>query len=190
MNPSQWSRSAENRTMASRAGSDGPASAEGGAEAGAVSAGGASGAGAPGGAASGGNGAAALAGIAFALQKAQQVGAAASARMEQTAAHGGMHGAYPYSTVSAGQRPGQGSSGQSRQGSGAPPATSAPASGSAGTASPPEQPDPWSGEDTAEFEAWPGEQQDVPAPGASPEPDDTPTQSIPRITGSEGGETS
>jgi hypothetical protein len=49
-----------------------------------------------------------MAGIGFALQKAHQAGTALSGRMEQTAAHGGMQGAYPYSTVSAGQRPAPG----------------------------------------------------------------------------------
>ena len=48
-----------------------------------------------------------MAGIGFVLQKAHQAGTALSGRMEQTAAHGGMHGAYPYSTVSGGQRPGR-----------------------------------------------------------------------------------
>ena len=62
----------------------------------------------------GGSGAAAMAGVGFALQKAHQAGTALSGRMEQTAAHGGMQGAYPYSTVSAGQHraPGNGSGGQ------------------------------------------------------------------------------
>jgi hypothetical protein len=54
-----------------------------------------------------------MAGIGFALTKAHQAGTALSGRMEQTAAHGGMQGAYPYSTVSAGQRlaPGGGAQG-------------------------------------------------------------------------------
>jgi hypothetical protein len=113
LSPEQWSMAAESRTMAGRTGAGGqpaggmPASGAGPAALpGAASTGGASGAGATGGAAGGGNGAAVLAGIGFALQKAQQAGAAASARMEQTAAHAGMHGAYPYSTVSGGQRQG------------------------------------------------------------------------------------
>ena len=60
------------------------------------------------GASGGGAGAAAMAGIGFVLQKANQAGTALAGRMEQTAAHGGMQGAYPYSTVSAGQRPAPG----------------------------------------------------------------------------------
>jgi hypothetical protein len=40
-----------------------------------------------------------LAGIGFALRTAQQAGNAMAGRMEQTAAHAGMQGAYPYSTV-------------------------------------------------------------------------------------------
>jgi hypothetical protein len=98
VNPGQWSMAAENRTMAGRG--EGTSTLPG-----------AAGGGGPGGGAGGGNaaasgggsGAAALAGIGFALQKAHQAGTALSGRMEQTAAHGGMQGAYPYSTVSAGQ---------------------------------------------------------------------------------------
>jgi hypothetical protein len=52
----------------------------------------------------GGNGSAALGGIGFALQKLHRAGTLLAGRMEQTAAHGGMHGAYPYSTISGGQR--------------------------------------------------------------------------------------
>ncbi len=193
VNPNQWSMSAEGRTMAARAGADSGMPAGGGsgnaALPGAAATGGASGAGAAG----GGNTAAAMAGIAFVLQKAQQVGAAGSARMEQTAAHAGMHGAYPYSTVNGGQRQGAaGSAGQPRQGGPvAPPATET-ASGGAGELAPPrEDQDPWSGRDpsdTLDFDAWPGEQQDASVWDASPQPGDPPTQPIPRITDTEGGE--
>jgi hypothetical protein len=107
VNPDQWSMAAENRTMGGRG-----ESAGGGTGPGALpgAAGGGAGAGSAG-ASGGGSGAAAMAGIGFALQKAHQAGTALSGRMEQTAAHGGMQGAYPYSTVSAGQRraPGGGS---------------------------------------------------------------------------------
>ena len=94
VNPGQWSMAAENRTMAGRGESAGtlPGAAGGGGSGGGNAA-----------ASGGGTGAAAMAGIGFALQKAHQAGTALSGRMEQTAAHGGMHGAYPYSTVSAGQ---------------------------------------------------------------------------------------
>jgi hypothetical protein len=95
---------AENQTMAGRGGTASGPPAGGGtgtaALPGAAAVGGASGAGSTG----GGSGAAAMAGIGFALAKAHQAGTALSGRMEQTAAHGGMHGAYPYSTVSGGQR--------------------------------------------------------------------------------------
>ena len=94
VNPAQWSMAAENRTMAGRGegASTLPGAAGGGGSGGGNTA------------ASGwGSGAAAMAGIGFALQKAHQAGTALSGRMEQTAAHGGMQGAYPYSTVSAGQ---------------------------------------------------------------------------------------
>ena len=105
VNPNQWSMSAENQTMAGRGWAAGGPSAGGGTGPatlpGAAATGGASGAG---GAGASGGGAAALAGIGFVLQKAHQAGTALSGRMEQTAAHGGMHGAYPYSTVSGGQR--------------------------------------------------------------------------------------
>jgi hypothetical protein len=133
VSPDQWSMAAENRTMAGRGGAaSGPAAAGGtGATAlpGAAAAGGASG----GGNASGGSGAAAMAGIGFVLAKAHQAGTALSGRMEQTAAHGGMHGAYPYSTVSGGgQRPGA-TVGQQ-------PATEAP---------PPQPPEPWAAQGPA-----------------------------------------
>ena len=90
VSPDQWSMAAENRTMA---GQGEAAAGPGGGSAGASG---------------GGSGGAVMAGIGFALQKAHQAGTALSGRMEQTAAHGGMQGAYPYSTVSAGQRPAPG----------------------------------------------------------------------------------
>jgi hypothetical protein len=99
INPSRWSMAAENRTMAARGAFEGAATnaphlgAAGGASGGAGAAGGA-----------GGGGAAAAAGIGWAIGKANQVGAVLAGRMEQTAAHAGMHGAYPYSTVPGGQR--------------------------------------------------------------------------------------
>jgi hypothetical protein len=105
VDPGQWSMAAENRTMAGRGETAGGPGGGGGTGAGTLP--GAAGGGGPGGgnaaASGGGSGAAALAGIGFALQKAHQAGTALSGRMEQTAAHGGMQGAYPYSTVSAGQ---------------------------------------------------------------------------------------
>jgi hypothetical protein len=57
-------------------------------------------------AAAGGSGAggAVAGGVGFALQKLHRAGTLLAGRMEQTAAHGGMHGAYPYSTISGGQR--------------------------------------------------------------------------------------
>jgi hypothetical protein len=98
VNPGQWSMAAENRTMAGRGESAStlPGAAGGGGPGGGAGGGNAA-------ASGGGSGAAAMAGIGFALQKAHQAGTALSGRMEQTAAHGGMQGAYPYSTVSAGQ---------------------------------------------------------------------------------------
>ena len=107
VSPDQWSMAAENRTMAGQgeaAASPGSGPFPGGLPgAGAAGPGGGSA-----GASGGGAGAAAMAGIGFALQKAHQAGTALSGRMEQTAAHGGMQGAYPYSTVAAGQRPARG----------------------------------------------------------------------------------
>lgn len=104
VSPDQWSMAAESRTMAGRGGAAGGTGS--GPSSGALPGAGAA---APGGGSGGGSGAAAAAGIGFALQKAHQAGSALSGRMEQTAAHGGMQGAYPYSTVSAGQRPAPGS---------------------------------------------------------------------------------
>ena len=80
--------------MASRGGTS-ASSASGGGLAGTGTSGEAGGGG--GDAAGGG---AVLAGIGLALRTAQQMGNAMAGRMEQTAAHAGMHGAYPYSTVS------------------------------------------------------------------------------------------
>jgi hypothetical protein len=103
VNPSQWSRGAENRTMATRgdaSGAGGAEGAEGGTGTPAVPGGGAGGGSAGGaGGPSGGTGAAVLGGIGFALNAAHRAGSALAGRMEQTAGHAGMHGAYPYSTV-------------------------------------------------------------------------------------------
>jgi hypothetical protein len=58
-----------------------------------------------------GSGGSVAAGIGFALSKLQQAGTFLGGRMEQTAAHAGMQGAYPYSTISGRQRiapPGRG----------------------------------------------------------------------------------
>ena len=124
VNPDQWSMAAENRTMGGRAqGAEGTGSAGPGAATGASG-------GPGGGSGGGGTGAAALAGIGFALQKAHQTGTALAGRMEQTAAHGGMQGAYPYSTVSGGQR-------------------AAPPSAGSGPAQAPGAPPAWGSEDTA-----------------------------------------
>jgi hypothetical protein len=146
VNPNQWSLSAEGRTMAGRGGAasgsptgdgTGPASLPGAAVTGGAS--GSSGAGASG----GGSGAAAMAGIGFVLQKAHQAGTALSGRMEQTAAHGGMHGAYPYSTVSGGQRLGAAAGGPASSG-GAPTEYAGPADQQpAAEPPPPEPPDSW-----------------------------------------------
>jgi hypothetical protein len=100
VSPDQWSMAAESRTMAGRRGAAGGTGS--GPSSGALPGAGTATAGTG---SSGGSGAAAAAGVGFALQKAHQAGTALSGRMEQTAAHGGMQGAYPYSTVSGGQRP-------------------------------------------------------------------------------------
>ena len=125
VSPEQWSMAAENRTMAGQAA---PGGEGGGSFPGAMPGGGA--AAGPGGgnagASGGGSGAAVMAGIGFALQKAHQAGTALSGRMEQTAAHGGMQGAYPYSTVSAGQRPAPGGATQSGAGGQSPAVETAP----------------------------------------------------------------
>lgn len=73
--------------------------ARGGAASGAAPGGQAPGA-APG---AGGTGGDAVAGAGWALQKLHQAGAALAGQMEQTAAHAGMPGAYPYSTVANGR---------------------------------------------------------------------------------------
>jgi hypothetical protein len=93
--PDMFSQSMEDRIMASRGGA-----ASGGPGSGGGLGGEGAGAGAADGAGGGAGGAGAvLAGIGLALRTAQQAGNAMAARMEQTAAHAGMHGAYPYSTV-------------------------------------------------------------------------------------------
>jgi hypothetical protein len=98
VDPRQWSRGAEQRTMAARGDTaDGAAGVEGGAEAGAGTAGGS--AGGTGGSGAGGTGAAVLAGVGWALHTAHKAGTQLAGRMEQTAGHAGMPGAYPYSTV-------------------------------------------------------------------------------------------
>jgi type IV secretion system protein TrbL len=146
VNPNQWSMSAENQTMAGRGGAASGPPAGGGAGAaalpGAAATGGASGAGGAG-ASGGGSGAAAMAGIGFVLQKAHQAGTALSGRMEQTAAHGGMHGAYPYSTVSGGQRAGERAGGP-RSSGGAPGEYADPDGQQPAAEAPPPQPlDSW-----------------------------------------------
>ena len=105
VSPDQWSLAAENRTMAGRAQGAGTtdSGSPGTVPGAAAGAGGGPGGGGAG-SAGGGAGAAAVAGIGFALRKAHQAGTVLAGRMEQTAAHGGMPGAYPYSTVSGGQR--------------------------------------------------------------------------------------
>jgi hypothetical protein len=102
VNPARWSMAAEERTMAAR---------------GAADSGGSSGTSA--GSGSGGGGAVA-AGIGWVIGKAHQAGTVLAGRMEQTAAHAGMHGAYPYSTVSGVPRVTSGTAGQSA-GQAAPP---------------------------------------------------------------------
>jgi hypothetical protein len=115
VNPAQWSMAAEGRTMAAR----------GGAATGAAPGGQAAGA-APG-AGGGGTGGAVVGGAGWALQKLHQAGAALAGQMEQTAAHAGMPGAYPYSTVSGGRI----GPAQRRPGSAAPSATPPAAPGAA-----------------------------------------------------------
>ena len=197
VNPNQWSMSAESRTMAGRGAADSPAA--GGMPAtgtgpaalpGSAATGGASGASAPGGAAGGGNGAAALAGIGFVLQKAQQAGAAASARMEQTAAHAGMHGAYPYSTVSGGQRQGSANPRQYQEGSQATPPAAEATPGTAESAPPPEAEDPWAGRDpsdTLAFDAPPWPKGASPQ-NTTPQASDPPTEPIPQVNAADGGQ--
>jgi hypothetical protein len=95
VHPDMFSQSMEDRIMAGQGGAtSGSASGGGFGGTGEIAGAGASGSG--GGA--GGSGAV-LAGIGFALRTAQQAGNAMAGRMEQTAAHAGMSGAYPYSTV-------------------------------------------------------------------------------------------
>ena len=138
VNPDQWSRAAENRTMAGQGEAAGVgAGSSPGALTGAGTAAGPGGG--SGGASGGGSGAAAMAGIGFALQKAHQAGTALSGRMEQTAAHGGMQGAYPYSTVSSGQRRASGGSAQSANSGQFPAADTAPQT--------PDTPPVWGGGD-------------------------------------------
>jgi hypothetical protein len=81
------------------------------------------GAGGASGAGGGGRGGAVLAGIGMALQKAHEAGSALAGRMEQTAGHAGMPGAYPYSTLS-GRQP----VAPPRYGSGQPAGATGPAS--------------------------------------------------------------
>lgn len=140
VNPRQWSLGAEQRTMATR---EGAASSAAGTEGGLT--GGAAGAGsAPtaGGGTSGGGGAAVLAGVGWALQQAHNVGNQLAGRMETTAAHAGMHGAYPYSTVGGsgarGQRMRRPRYGQDPGG----PAPQPPPADTAGSASRPPEADP------------------------------------------------
>jgi hypothetical protein len=111
VDPAQWSMATEGRTMAARGSAGvsagGPGSAAqgelpaGAGAAGAMGAGGATGSGGGGG--GGGAGSAVAAGAGWALQKAQQAGGMLAARMEQTAAHAGMPGSYPYSTMNGGR---------------------------------------------------------------------------------------
>jgi hypothetical protein len=103
IDPSQWSRNTEQQTMASRggtAGGDGPAAG--------VPAGGGPartpGGGAAGGAAAGLAGGAVLAGIGAGLRAVHGAGTMLAGRMETMAGHGGLPGAYPYSTIGSGQR--------------------------------------------------------------------------------------
>jgi hypothetical protein len=118
VDPSRWSLAAEQRTMSARggysgtAGGGGIAAGPGGAEALAGAAGTTGASPGAGGSGTGGGGSAVLAGIGWALGKATQAGSVLAGRMEQTAAHAGMHGAYPYSTVSGTQRLGPGGSRQ------------------------------------------------------------------------------
>jgi hypothetical protein len=108
VDPSQWSLNAERQNMAAgdeASGGDGLAGAGGGGAAGGLGAAGGSAGG--GGGPAGGGGSAAAAGFGFMLTALHRMGVAAAGRMEQTAGHAGMQGAYPYSTVGNGQRAGR-----------------------------------------------------------------------------------
>ncbi len=78
----------------------------------------------------GGGGGAVAGGVGFALGKLHQAGTMLAGRMEQTAAHGGMHGAYPYSTISGARRIAPPQPAGAAPGAGTP-AGSPPAAGSA-----------------------------------------------------------
>jgi hypothetical protein len=134
VSPQQWSLGAEQRTMAARDGASGGA---GGSEsitsagAGPAASGGTTAPGGPaGGTAASGTGSAVGAGLGWALRTAHGVGTMLAGRMEQTAGHAGMHGAYPYSTMGGGQRPGPARRPQEPHG------TSAPASAQSSYAQP------------------------------------------------------
>ena len=151
VNPDQWSLAAENRTMAGRAqGAGGTDSGGPGAVPGAAAGSGGGPGGGSAGAGGGGAGAAAAAGIGFALQKAHQAGTALAGRMEQTAAHGGMQGAYPYSTVSGAQR--------------TPPPDGGSHPGSPGSPQVPGTPPAWGSEDPAADERLADEGPEMPPP--------------------------
>jgi hypothetical protein len=152
VSPDQWSMAAENRTMSGQGEAASGAVPEGGVAAGPG--------GGSAGASGGGSGAAVMAGIGFALQKAHQAGTALSGRMEQTAAHGGMQGAYPYSTVSAGQRPAAGSGAQSAPGGQFPAVESAPQA--------PDTSHAWSGGDALPADDRPGGPQGGGGPDTPP----------------------
>jgi hypothetical protein len=114
--------------------------------------GGASGGGADSGTGGGGRGGAVLAGIGLALQKAHQAGTALAGQMEQTAGHAGMPGAYPYSTISGGQRIGPQRQGTRRpDGGGMPPSAG---TGGSGTMAPPPGPGsiPWPERDMPDWD--------------------------------------
>lgn len=99
IDPRQWSQATEQQTATAPGG--GGASG-GGPGSGAPAGGGPAGpTGGPGGgsAGGGGGGSAVMAGIGAVLAAAHQTGTWLAGGMEQTAAHGGMPGAYPYSTV-------------------------------------------------------------------------------------------
>lgn len=137
IDPRQWSQAAEQRNTTTPGGGE---AGGGGPGAGPPAGGGPAGpSGGPGGgsASSGGGGSAVLAGIGTALAAAHRAGTFMAAGLEQAAAHGGMQGAYPYSTVGNG-----GSRGPSPRGRRAapPPSTSGPGGQRTSSSSRPEDP--------------------------------------------------
>lgn len=170
VSPSQWSRAAEQQTMGAQGGGPGagggmPGASPGG---GGLPGGGSPAAGSPGGGAAGGGGAlgGAAGVVGMVLSALHRAGTAASARMEQTAGHANMPGAYPYSSVGGQQRIGPSRARGNRQAGNPAPAGQAPQApqGPQGQQAPPPQ-QPGYGN------ARPGSRQ-APDPRGYPPPDD------------------